>query len=404
MISQYHIKRVPHKIKELGLLGFIKFAYGKLRTPPSQPAPPVQSIDVFKSYDFITQKPFGSKFDPLKHDKKTINWIIPDFSIGSGGHLNIFRLIYNLELNGFTCRIYIVPVIHHLTAAAAKKDITEHFVPLKAEVALGCESMKPAFVSFATSWHTAYPLNAFQGTAHKFYFVQDFEPSFYPEGSERVWAEDTYKFGFRAVTAGKWLSNFLSQHYGMTCNPIGFSYDEELYSPKEREDDGVKRIFFYARPVTPRRAFELGLLVLNEVSKKLPNVECVFAGWDTSSYVIPFKHKCLGVLPLDQLSDVYSQCDTSLILSFTNLSLLPLELMASGCTVVSNKGANVEWALNETNSVLADCTVEALSDALVSILQNDEKRLELRERALHFVRQTDWKKEADKVAEICKGL
>ena len=177
MISYYHIKRVPFKIRELGLVGFLKFAYHKLKqntkSTPAQAAP-VPSINVFDTYGFVKDQSFGSTYDADRDGDKTINWIVPDFSVGSGGHLNIFRLIYNLEQNGYTCRIYIVPVIHHLSAASAKHDIVNHFVPLKAEVILGHETMKPAFVSFATSWHTAYPLKNFKGSPHKFYFVQDF--------------------------------------------------------------------------------------------------------------------------------------------------------------------------------------------------------------------------------------
>ena len=37
----------------------------------------------------------------------------------------------------------------------------------------------------------------------------------------------------------------------------------------------MPRIFFYARPVTARRDFELGLLALNEITKRNSDVEVV---------------------------------------------------------------------------------------------------------------------------------
>jgi len=72
---------------------------------------------------------------------------------------------------------------------------------------------------------------------------------------------------------------------------------------------------------------------------------------------------------------------------------VPLELMACGCAVVSNYGPNTEWLLNEHNSLLASLEPASLAEALIAILQNDELRLRLTERALEFVHSTDWTKE-----------
>lgn len=53
----------------------------------------------------------------------------------------------------------------------------------------------------------------------------------------------------------------------MKADSFSFSYDKGLYTVKQKQDK-IKRVFFYARPVTPRRDFELGLLALNELSKR----------------------------------------------------------------------------------------------------------------------------------------
>jgi glycosyltransferase involved in cell wall biosynthesis len=395
---RYLYTRIRLKHKQLGFLGLCLFAIKRVKgqTPTRH--------NVIGFYQFVLEAPFGQQYDPQKHGTKTMNWVIPNFGIGSGGHLNIFRMIANLEKKGFICRIIIVEDSHYISAEKAREDIRTHFVQLNAEVSIGRHTMKPAAFTVATSWQTAYPVRDFRGSPQKCYFVQDYEPYFTAPGSDYALAEATYSFGFQGITAGKWLTDKLSAEYNMPCQWFGFSYDKELYTPAPRRADGKKRIFFYARPVTPRRGFELGLLVLNEVAKRMPNVECVLAGWDTSMYHIPFAHQSLGMVALDKLSAIYSQCDVALVLSFTNLSLLPLELMASGCPVVSNTGENAEWALNKDNCILATPTVEGLTEALLDILNNDTKRANLREHALAYVKETSWEKEADKVAEICEGL
>jgi glycosyltransferase involved in cell wall biosynthesis len=78
-------------------------------------------------------------------------------------------------------------------------------------------------------------------------------------------------------------------------------------------------------------------------------------------YAIPFKHKSLGIVPHDKLYSIYQECNYGLVLSFTNLSLLPVELMASGVIVISNKGENNEWFLNDNNSILFNNGINNLS-------------------------------------------
>ena len=80
---------------------------------------------------------------------------------------------------------------------------------------------------------------------------------FYPMGSEYLLAENTYRFGFRGITAGTWLKGKLESEFGMKCEAFSFSYDREIYRPQEKKTQGC-RVFFYARPITPRRAWELG--------------------------------------------------------------------------------------------------------------------------------------------------
>jgi len=110
---------------------------------------------------------------------------------------------------------------------------------------------------------------------------------------------------------------------------------------------GKKRVLFYARPETERRGFELGVLALSLVAKKRPEVEFVLAGFKNRSVDLPFPAILPGVLALAELGALYRSCDVALVLSHTNLSLLPLEVMACGCAVVSNEGPNTEWLLTK---------------------------------------------------------
>ena len=64
--------------------------------------------------------------------------------------------------------------------------------------------------------------------------------------------------------------------------------------------------------------------------------------------------KTFGSVALDKLADLYAQCDMCLVISGTNLSLLPLEVMASNSVPVCTTGANSEWLVNDENAVMVD--------------------------------------------------
>jgi O-antigen biosynthesis protein len=346
--------------------------------------------DVPKFFSFILNEHKKPRVEANELNAKTINWFIPDFGIGSGGHLNIFRYIYHLENSGYACRLIIVGHHRHKSEGAALREIQEHFFPLNAAVFFGGAQIPDARFSFATSWITAYHVRNVENTIHKLYFIQDFEPYFYPHGSEYAFAEATYKFGFTAVTAGQWLQNKMEREYQTKSLALGFSYDRNLYRQYPRREAHIRRVFCYVRPPTVRRGLETALLTLDLVGRELPDVKFIFAGWDISDYAFDHEHLNAGMVPIRELPDLYSQCDVALVLSFTNASLLPLELMACGCCVVSNSGENVEWLLNETNAVLTAPDPRSLAASIVDLLNDDSLRHTLSEKAKAFAEKTSW--------------
>ncbi|HRL97880.1 MAG TPA: glycosyltransferase family 4 protein [Acidovorax sp.] len=353
----------------------------------------LKSRNVFAHYDFLQVD--GIELAPGVARAKTLLWFIPDFNIGSGGHQTIFRTIWHLERMGWESGIVVVSPTVHATAEDARRDICEHFFPLQAKVFMGFEGLPSSEFVIATGWQTAYPVRAVVGGGKKLYFVQDYEPSFYPMGTESVLADNTYSFGFLGITAGGWLARKLRTDYGMWTHPISFGVDHDLYRQRPRREPHIKRVFFYARPPTPRRAFEFGLLVLEAVSRRLPDVQFILAGWDVSDYHIPFPHLAAGVISPEELADTFSQCDAALVLSLTNLSLMPLEVMAAGCAVVSNRGDCVEWLLNDEVALLTAPTLEDLSNALCHLLEDDAARQALSQRAQEFARHQHWQASAD---------
>ena len=89
--------------------------------------------------------------------------------------------------------------------------------------------------------------------------MQDWEPDFYPRGSERILAENSYRLGHTHITAGPWLAGRLRE-LGLPAVHFHLGADQDEYhpDPERRPSGGRPHIVFYARPFTPRRCFELG--------------------------------------------------------------------------------------------------------------------------------------------------
>lgn len=354
----------------------------------------VKSDDILKADWSI--HPYVST-QPVKNPPFTLNWVISPPGRGSGGHQNIFRFIRFLEQSGHTCRVYLYSN-RHFPSLREVNNVLSHSYPLtRAPITWYKGTMEPSDAIFATGWETAYPVFNDPSTARRFYFIQDFEPSFYPLGSEYIFAENTYRFNFFGVTAGGWLASKLSSEYGMRCDHYDFGVEKELY--RFENADERKEIFFYARPVTTRRGFELGVMALERFHTEHPDYTITMAGWDVSDYAIPFPYKNLKSLPLRSLSRVYNRCAAALVISLTNMSLLPLELLACGIIPVVTDGENNRKVSNNPFIRYAHPSPDALAQALHTIVST--KNLpDVARQASESVSKTTWDEAGKKFEAI----
>jgi O-antigen biosynthesis protein len=326
-----------------------------------------------------------------------VNWILPPpTGPGSGGHLNIFRFVRHLESKGHRCHIYYYDPNHEHSQAEAEVVIKQ-YPAMKAEVTVGLDGAADCDALFATSWQTAYPAFNLQTDAKKFYFVQDFEPTFYATGTESVLAENTYRFGFYGITAGRWLTTKLTEDYSMPCDYYDFGSDFSRYTYKN--DGARKRIFFYARPVTPRRGFELGAMALELFHRKHPEYELHFAGWDVGDYKLPFKFVNHGSMKLGELNELYNTCAAGLVISLTNMSLLPLELLSSGCIPVMNDGLNNRLVSDNPYIAYTQSSPQAMADELSRVVSRDNLP-EYARKAADSVQSLDWEASGEKLEAI----
>jgi glycosyltransferase involved in cell wall biosynthesis len=375
----------------------VKYAI-KHATIVKQPIDVMVDIDDVINADYI-HEPYLAPGKKSK-DKLKIGWVLSPLSNGAGGQNTITRFARYLKNAGHDVTFYIYEASQAQSLSEAREILRESF---KFDVEV--KKIKDYVESdalIATGWETVYPTFNIKTQAHKFYFVQDFEPYFYGVGARSVLAENTYKMNFYGITAGPWLMKKVGE-YGMRSDYFDFGADLDIYRPKTKIQK-KKKICFYARPVTERRAFEIGVMALDLFHQKYPEYEIEFVGWDVSNFKIPFKFENRGIITHDELADLYHESVACLVLSLTNVSLLPLELIAAGCIPVMNDGDNNKMVLHGLDQYVdyAPTNPIQLAEALCAAVERDNIN-EYAELATNSVSSLSWDKSYEKVETIIKS-
>ena len=275
-----------------------------------------------------------------------VAWICSPPGLGSGGHTTMFRYIGALEAAGHTCVIYIYDRQGGDVAPTAHL-IRRWWPQVRAEVrsvrdGLGRSAGFDAVV--ATSWPTAHVLaRGSDWEGNRFYLVQDLEHQFYGRGAESALAEDTYRMGFHALTVGPMLASALTERCGASATSLQFGCDRDVYrvtNPDRRCD-----VVFYAKPDVPRRGFGLGVMAMELFHQTHPDVRIHTFGVRSA---LPFPSVRHSLVTPAGLADLYNTCAAGLVLSFTNVSLIPYELMACGVVPIVNDDPAVRPVLDQS--------------------------------------------------------
>jgi hypothetical protein len=337
-----------------------------LRAVAIRLAPAAMPLDVRPADVLAADMRVSRSWSPLPFDGKgplVLNWVMSPPSAGSGGHTTAFRLIEHLERSGNLCRVYLYDN-HRGDAAYYSSRVRKVFPGFTGEINDVADGMADAHAVVATSWPTAYPVYSDHCRGKRFYLVQDFEPWFYPLGARSVLADCTYRMGFHAITAGRFLAAKLSAEYGMAADAFDFGCDSAYHLV---EGAGVRDgIVFYAKPETARRAFELGVMALQLFAERHPDITIHFYGSRVGKLPFPFENH--GLLRPNELNSIYNRCLAGLSLSMTNVSLVPHEMLSAGCIPVVNDAEHNRIVLDNPFVRYAHPTPHTLADALSDVV------------------------------------
>ena len=326
---------------------------------------------------------------PESGRKLKISWIVPGLIIGGGGHRNILRAAYHLEQFGHELELYFTST--DLDSRQLKQMVNEHFYPLECRMHRYEGTINKTDVLFATHWSTVDPaLKARHVAGEVMYFVQDFEPMFAPMGTEYILAENTYRQGLYCITSGPWCEHLLRRDYNVEADHFALPVDSNIYHPYERTK-AETNILFFAKPDMPRRCYELGIMALEHVHRRRPDVEIqLFGSGSLKNHQFPFPVTIRSVLPtITDLARMYSNADVGIVFSTTNPSLVPYEMMSCGLPVVDlgREGNEVNYGGRFDIALLADPTPEVMAHQICELLANKGEAAARSRNGLQFVKE-----------------
>jgi glycosyltransferase involved in cell wall biosynthesis len=322
---------------------------------------------------------------------KTALWFLPPFSSAFyGGIHTILRFAEYLKLQHSISNQFVIVGIDDIESV--KSAIEAAFPNLSDCIVHGLSSdyrinaLPVTDISFCTLWTTAYTLLKYNKTKRKFYFLQDWEPLFYPAGSTSAQVEATFRFGFTAICNTISLQKSYEELGGKAVHFTPAVDTSVFYPPIYEREEKPYLVFLYGRPGNPRNGFELAIPALKKVKEHFKqNVRIISAGaeWNVEAYGAEGIIEHLGMLPYKATGDLYRQCHVGLAMMMTrHPSYLPFELMACGCLVVANKNNWNEWMLkDEENCKISEPSISCVATTIIDVLESYDNTKLIAQRA-----------------------
>lgn len=231
------------------------------------------------------------------------------------------------------------------------------------------------------------------------YYIQDFEPLFYPEGS-KGWrtALSSYSLDAPFVRFCKtsWTATTLQQHGGVSCAVIGPSVDARRFAPSSEHQPAAGSaltVVAMIRTSCERRQPQLTAELFHQLHQRFGRLVRLlsFGSSDADLLTLGIRPQPgftnLGRLNPAAVAALLQQADLFVdASSFQAMGLTAMEAMASGCAVVGPSQGGLPEVVGSDGTPLAQCvdtsSFNALLDNVSVLIQTPAEREALAERAL----------------------
>ena len=161
-----------------------------------------------------------------------------------------------------------------------------------------------------------------------------------------------------------------------------------------------------------KAALEAFAMLPDHVRRQFPLVVVGIKGWHTSALerqlapmVASGEVRLLGYLPRDDLAKIIAGALTLVYPSiYEGFGLPPLEAMASGVPVITSNIASLPEVVGDTGVLVDPHDTESIARALLSLVQDPERRDSLSQAALAKSREFTWERCVDQTVAVYRRV
>jgi len=256
----------------------------------------------------------------------------------------------------------------------------------------------------ATAWPTAYSVHRLsRSKGAKFYFVQQYESWSGPQDA----VDSSYRLPLHKIAAASWLSRLITERFGepvMDTIIQGVNFD--LFYPDGRSPDRAGRVLMQYSPLEWKGLAD-GFRAWEIVQQRCPWARLVMFGMKRGPDVPP-NVEFYEDPPQDELRRIYSSCDIFVSTSWIEgCQLPPMEAMACQCAVVAtNVGGVPDYTIpGQTALVVEPRDVNAMAEAIIRLLQNDDERQRIAQAGYQYIKQFTWDRAVERFeAALQRGI
>lgn len=274
--------------------------------------------------------------------------------------------------------------------------------------------MPPADVTLATASCTALPVRL-QGSGRLLYFMQHYEPLFFPRPEERLTrtqAEISYSLGLEMIVNSSWLRTKIETEFPKSCVFIcRNAIDHRVFhgNPRKRSSSAAITVISYSGGNIPWKGFREMAEAVKIARDFLRGTNIRWLVYGPPALLPPTNavaaYEWLGFLQPSQLAAAYRSADLLLSASwYESFPLFPLEAMACGIPVIATPLGTEDYAIrDETAEVVAARDAQSIANGLIRLIQDPQYSYRIARAGNEISKQFTWERSVSTMEDILVG-
>lgn len=344
-----------------------------------------------------------------KENYKSITFVTTGIIPYDGGQTTMLHLGTLLSLKG-----YQVYYLSYVPQSTKNMQINAEFnYPGYQGQCLAMKSLKShhSDIWIATLWESAYIIKNFSG--YKMYFVQDYEPYFYPYGDRYHLAKRTYELGLHMVSLGPWCAKQIKTNCQLKSplDTINFPVEDKDYPYQKRNFSSYPtkkeiKLAVYTKFSSSRRAPINIQITLYNCQKLLKSygltLKINYFGTPQDKQFINGQN--LGRLNKKQLNTLYQDSDFGIAPSMTNFSLVPFEMMSTGLPFIDFIEGTGNLFVPKNCCFYTQFNEFEVAKILRQALKNVQQLFQMTANVKKYLSQISWQKTEDNFLKVLQHI